>query len=406
MFKALILILIAFGFCFDLYTSWLSEQWRKNHPLPDNVADVYDEAEYARWEKYSAEKKRVSLCGSFISAVLLAGMFAFNGFAALSRALSSGEYANSVQLVLVWTLISTLVSLPFGYVDQMKIEQKYGFNRTNLFTFILDEVKEFVVGAGLLCTVVCASIACWHALGGYFILAVYLFIAVLMLVISTFSLTFMKLFNKFRPLEEGSLRSRLEELFTRNGYKIRNIYVMDASKRTTKANAFCAGLGKYKEIALYDNLVDNFSEDEILAVFAHELTHFKHNDTRILTLLNLIRFLPAAMLIYLMAVNPQLLGELGFDGVHFGMILITVMEAAFMPIMTILSVPINAISRRCERRADAYAARIGLGEAMVSALKKLARGNFSNLNPHPLNVKLSYSHPPISERVRLMQGKG
>ncbi len=189
------------------------------------------------------------------------------------------------------------------------------------------------------------------------------------------------------------------DLFEKNGYQLKNIYVMDASRRTTKADAFCAGLGRFKEIALYDNLVNNFTEDEILAVFAHELTHFKHSDTRVSTLLELVEFLPFMLLLLLLATSPAPLAQLGFDSVHFGMIFIVLFEALLMPLMRLMGIPMNANSRRMERRADAYAAKIGLGEAMVGALKKLARLNFANLNPHPVHVLLEYSHPPIAERI-------
>ncbi|MBQ7519353.1 MAG: M48 family metallopeptidase, partial [Clostridia bacterium] len=377
MFKALVILCILLGYAYDFATAWLDDRWEKKHALPESVRDIYDEKEYQRWKQYSAEKKKLRLVSGLINLAVLLGMFLLDGFAALSRLLPAGEYANALTLMTVWMVITELLDLPFSYYNQMKIEEKYGFNRSSKKTFFLDALKNYVISTGLFCGLIAVAIACHKAFGSAFFLVVYAALAVFMLAVNTFSLTFMKIFNKFDPLPEGTLRDRLTAMFTQNGYQLKNIWVMNASKRTTKANAFCAGLGKYKEIALYDNLVDNFTEDEILAVFAHELTHFKHNDTRVLTILNLIQFLPAALLIYLMAVNPQPLGQLGFEGVHFGMILITVMEAALMPIMTILSVPINAISRRCERRADAYAARIDLGEAMVSALKKLARGNFS-----------------------------
>ena len=400
MFKALILILIAFGFLFDLITSCLDSSWRKTHPLPRNVTDVYDPAQYDTWQRYSAEKKRLSLMGSFVSAALAFVFYALDLFAHISKSiLPAGEYASSIMLVLFWTLLTSLVGLPFGYVSQMKIEEKYGFNRSTHATFLVDFVKETVIGAGLMCGLTAACVAFYHAFGPWFILAIYLLIAAFSIVVSTFSLTFMKLFNKFEPLQEGSLRSRLTAMFEKSGYRLKNIYVMNASKRTTKANAFCAGLGRYKEIALYDNLVNHFTDDEILAVFAHELTHFRHSDTRHMTVLNLIRFLPAAVLFFLMAENPALLHQLGFDALHFGIILITLAEALLGPVMTLADIPVHAVSRAHERRADTWAAGEGLGQALVSALKKLARGNFANLNPHPVNVALSYTHPPISERV-------
>ena len=295
--------------------------------------------------------------------------------------------------------------MPFSYINDMKIEEKYGFNRSTKKTFFGDWVKNLILSLILMCGLTAVAIACYHAMGNAFFLVVYGALVAVMLVVSTFSLAFMKIFNKFEPLEEGELRSRLTSMFEENGYKLKNIYVMNASKRTTKANAFCAGLGKFKEIALYDNLVNEFSEDEILAVFAHELTHFKHSDTRHQTLLSLLRFLPVALLILLLAAVPACMTQLGFDKLNFGMVILTVFEAVATPVMLLSGIPINAFSRFCERRADSYPVTLGLGEALVSALKKLARKNFSDLNPDPLHVKLEYSHPPIAERIQLIRGK-
>ena len=398
MFKMLVILCILLGFGFDVLTEWLDARQEKR-PMKACVRDIYDEKEYSRWQQYSHEKKRLSLLSSGVSAAVLTVLFAINAFAWLSARLPRNEYANSLLLFCIWTAFSAVMGLPFHYINQMKIEEKYGFNRTTLKTFLMDEVKNTLVSLVLFGALLAASIACWHGLGNAFFLAVYGILALIMLGISTFSLTFMKLFNKFAPLEEGSLRTRLEALFRENGFQLKNIYVMNASQRTTKANAFCTGLGKFKEIALYDTLVNNFTEDEIIAVFAHELTHFRHGDTRHMTALNILGFLPAMLLVWLLAADPAPLRQLGFDQVNFGMIYITLFEAVLGPIMLLMQAPMAAFSRWQERRADAYPAAIGLAAPMESALKKLARQNFANLNPHPLNVKLLYDHPPIAERI-------
>ena len=402
MFKALVIFCAALGFTLDVLREWLDARWQRT-PIPESVRDVYDAQEYARWQRYSREKKRLSLLGSAVSTAVLIAVFATDALAWVCELLPQGEYPQALLLFVVWMLFSSLIEIPFHYIDQMKIEEKYGFNRSTMATFVLDEIKGFIISTGLFCALLAVSIACWHTMGGAFFLAVYAALALFMLVFSTCSLTFMKLFNKFTPLEEGSLRERLETMFAQNGYRLKNIYVMNASKRTAKANAFCAGLGKFKEIALYDTMIESFTEDEIVAVFAHELTHFKHSDTRVLTVLNVLRFLPAMLLIWLLATQPALLAQMGFDRLNFGMVFIVLFSALLSPVMTVMQLPFCAISCRMERRADAYPASIGLGEAMVSALKKTARLNFSNLNPHPLNVKLFYSHPPIAERIRRIQ---
>ena len=260
MFKALVIFCILLGVCFEAFTEWLDARQQKR-PMAECVRDIYDAQEYQRWQQYSQEKKRLSLLGSAVNAAVLIVLFLVNAFAWVSARLPQNEYANSLLLFVLWMVCSLVLGLPFHYIDQMKIEEKYGFNRTTRKTFVLDEVKNTLVSTVIFGGLLAASIALWHALGNAFFLAVYAVLAVILLVISTFSLTFQKLFNKFTPLEEGPLRARLEALFHQNGYQIKNIYVMNASQRTTKANAFCTGLGKFKEIALYDTLVNNFTED-------------------------------------------------------------------------------------------------------------------------------------------------
>lgn len=405
MFKALVILCILLGYAYDFATAWLDDRWEKKHALPESVRDIYDEKEYQRWKQYSAEKKKLRLVSGLINLAVLLGMFLLDGFAALSRLLPAGEYANALTLMTVWMVITELLDLPFSYYNQMKIEEKYGFNRSSKKTFFLDAIKNYVISTGLFCGLIAVAISCHKAFGSAFFLVVYAALAVFMLAVNTFSLTFMKIFNKFDPLPEGTLRDRLTAMFTQNGYQLKNIWVMNASKRTTKANAFCAGLGKFKEIALYDNLVNDFDEDEIIAVFAHELTHFKHNDTRHLAALNLLQFLPVVLLLLWVATDPACMTQMGFDSLNFGMVFIVLFQAVLFPVMTLIQIPMSAFSRMQERRADGYPATVGLGDALIRALKKLARLNFANLNPHPLNVKLSYDHPPIAERIRLIRQK-
>ena len=403
--KIFVLVAILFGFFWEAAMVWLDARWQRTHALPECVRDVYDETEYKRWRQYDTEKTHLMLVANAVQTIVLIVLFVTNAFAGWSKILPENEYANALLLLASWTFFSGLISMPFSYINDMKIEEKYGFNRSTKKTFFGDWVKNLILSLILMCGLTAVAIACYHAMGNAFFLVVYGVLVAVMLVVSTFSLAFMKIFNKFEPLEEGELRSRLTSMFEENGYKLKNIYVMNASKRTTKANAFCAGLGKFKEIALYDNLVNEFSEDEILAVFAHELTHFKHSDTRHQTLLSLLRFLPVALLILLLAAVPACMTQLGFDKLNFGMVILTVFEAVATPVMLLSGIPINAFSRFCERRADSYPATLGLGEALVSALKKLARKNFSDLNPDPLHVKLEYSHPPIAERIQLIRSK-
>ncbi len=402
MFKIFLLILLVLQFIFECLMRRLSRSQRKL-PLPENVQDVYDADTYKRWTTYSDEKDHISFIHTCMMFVITFCLFAFNIFAWISVRLPQNEYANSLGLLAVCILVSEILELPFDYIEQMKIEEKYGFNRTTAKTFWLDQVKDLVISTILMLGLTALCILFWHLWGTAFFIAVYILIAIFSLVISTFSLTFQKIFNKFVPLEEGSLRSRLEKLFADAGYQIKNIYVMDASRRTAKVNAFCTGLGKFKEIALYDNLLKNYTEDEIVSVFSHELTHYKNKDTLTFTLLQLISDIPLVLLMLLLVKNPACLASLGFTSINFAAIFIVLSYALLEPINMLLMIPLCAYSRKCEYRADASTVQAGLGEAMISTLKKLARDNFSDLNPHPLIVKLTYTHPTISQRISAIQ---
>ena len=209
---------------------------------------------------------------------------------------------------------------------------------------------------------------------------------------------FSRIGNKFTPLEEGELKTSLEALLTRHGYKVKAIEVMDASRRTTKLNAYFTGFGRMKTIVLYDNLINAMTTEEICAVFSHELGHGLHKDVLKMQIMNFGNLLLMAVVAWLAVDNPQLHEAFGFDGVNygFGMILAGIGLGLTTPLSSMV---MNAYSRYAEFRADRQAVQEGYGEAMVQGLKKLARENFSHLAPSPVNVVLEYSHLPLSQRI-------
>ena len=280
----------------------------------------------------------------------------------------------------------------------MRVEEQYGFNRTTKKTFIADQVKQALIGFILMTTILSLYILFYQMLGLLGFILLFVALAVIITLISTFSLQLSKLFNKYEPLPEGELRTGLEAMFEKHGYHLRHIYVMDASKRTSKVNAFCTGLGKNKEIALFDNLVSNYSADEITAVFAHELAHFHYRDTLMLSLTNLVTFLPMVALLLIMTAVPAFSQAFGFAKTHYGMVFLLMgplMQAALIPVR----IPVMKFMRACEYRADAFAAQNGYAEGLISALKRLSQDNLADLNPHPLIVAVEHSHPPLSQRI-------
>ncbi len=213
---------------------------------------------------------------------------------------------------------------------------------------------------------------------------------------------FSRIGNTFTPLEEGELRDRLQALLTSHGYTVRAIEVMDASRRTTKQNAYFTGFGKMKTIVLYDNLVVAMTPDEICAVFAHELGHGLHKDTTKLQILNMANFVLIALAAWFFSATEAFHTLFGFDGVNYGFtfILIGVALTVIQPFTGILT---NALSRRFEFSADRQAVKEGYGQAMIPALKKLAKDNFAHLAPSKLHVVLEYSHPPIDRRIAAIE---
>ena len=399
MYKIIILAVMGFNLTYDLTMRILAVR-QKKLPLPENVRDIYDETEYSRWREYSAEKSRAGLVSTLADFVLGLFLFGTNVFSTVYGVLPGGEYAKSILLMLVYALFLTLWSIPYEYYVTMKIEGKYGFNKTSRKTFVTDTITNFLVNSVVNIALMCFAMFMFEKMGARFFLALFAVVAAFMIAVNMLAMTFMRLFNKFTPLPDGSLRDRLVTMFRDAGYELSDIRVMDASKRTTKVNAFCTGLGKFKKIALYDNLVENYTEEEIAAVFAHELAHFKHRDTAKMTAYNLLMMAALTAMIAAFALIPQISIEYGFTDVNFAFAIAALSGVLLNPVMTILQIPAAFFRRRYEYRADRLAAELGYGDAMVSVLKKLTRDNFADLNPHPVIVALEHNHPTISARIK------
>lgn len=396
--RIILTALIALTLVYEIILTALASGQKKK-PLPENVRDVYDADEYARWREYSLEKSRLSLIEKIFDTAVLLGLYGTTVFSGVYAILPGGDYVKSALLMLAYTAFLTVLTIPFDYIREMKIEEKYGFNRSTKKTFASDEIKGFLVNALLNIGLVLLALLMYRTFGAGFFGFLYAVIAVFMIGITMFSTTFMKLYNKFTPLEEGELRDILTKMFADAGYELSDIYVMDASARTTKANAFCSGLGKQKKIVLYDNLVNNYTTGEIAAVFAHELGHYRHRDTLKLTGYSLFMMAVVTALIAAFVLVPDISLDYGFSEPSVVFAVIALMGVVMEPVMNLLAIPSNLISRKFEYRADREAVEAGYGEDMITALKKLNRDSLSNLNPHPLLVFLEHNHPTLSQRI-------
>lgn len=396
--KISVMILAALG---SLYTIFLNVVRRRsaNNPTPANVADVYDAETYAKWKEYGAEHSRVELIFSILTGVITLAMLFTNVYAAFASLFGASVFAQLLAVVILETVVGFVVDIPRSYIAIMVIEQKYGFNRSSMKTFVADKIRSGILGFALSLALAWLMAVTHSWVGDYLIL---LFAGVMfgvsMLITFLYPL-FSRIGNKFVPLEDGELKDRLMELLTKHGYRVKAIEVMDASRRTTKLDAYFTGFGKMKTIVLYDNLLNAMTPDEICAVFAHELGHGLHKDVQKMQILNIGYYLLIGVLVWLTVRDPLWCESFGFAGVNYGFayVLVGIGLGVLQPLIGLLS---NAVSRRAEYRADRQAVKEGYGEAMITAFKKLARDNFAHLSPSPINVVLEYSHPPMDRRIQ------
>ncbi len=402
-YKYLALGIMALVFVYETILHYLETRSAKRE-IPENVADVYDREEYQRWLNYDGEVNRLSLFRHFVSSTFSFVLIGFDVYAGVVNLLGiKNMYLAAVVVLLADTLIAELWSIPFSYIRNMGIEQKYGFNRMTMKTFVLDEVKNVCISSVLLGGLIVLLTLIHQTLGNWMLIIFSVIVIALILVINCLSPVFTRIFNKLESLEEGDLRTRLMELLTSNDCEVHDIYITDGSRRSTKANAYFGGLGKLKTIVLYDTLVQQMTEDEILAVFAHEMGHNKHKDVLKLMGESILNIVLWVILLWGIVSVEGIYGSFGFDGVNYGfafVLLANVCLSVLNPVLTLLRV---GSSRKKEYAADRFAAEQGYGEALISALKKLTKNNFACLNPHPIIVKLTYSHPTVSQRVEALE---
>ena len=373
-----------------------------NNPTPENLADVYDAETYTRWKRYSAEHSGLSILSGIVGCAVSVLMLVTNVYSAFASIFGAGWFWQLFSVILLESVVGTVVGALFSYIGTMKIEEKYGFNRSTMKTFVIDKIRGFIIEMLLSVGIVVLLRAVHVWLGDWMILLFAVAIFLVTLVISFLYPILSRIGNKFTPLEDGELRDRLLELLTKHGYTVKAIEVMDASRRTTKLNAYFTGFGKMKTIVLYDNLINAMTTDEICSVFAHELGHGLNRDVLKGQIMNFGNLLVMSLIVWGAVSVPALYTAFGFGEVNYGFAYI-LLSAGLGLVQPLTSLVMNARSRKAEYRADEQAVKEGYGEAMVSALKKLARENFAHLAPSKINVVLEYSHPPLGERINAIQ---
>lgn len=399
--KLLIILVALLGLAYSFLLKAVELGSAKN-PTPANVADVYDEETYEKWRRYNAEHSRLSIIFGIISAVATIALLVFNVYAAFAGLFPAGTFWQLFAVILLEVLVSFIIGIPESYISIMVIEEKYGFNRSTVKTFAVDQIRNLLLSLAM-SLFLAGLVAVAHIwLGNYMAILCIIVLVLFVIGMSFLSPILSRIGNKFVPLEEGELRASLENLLTSHGYQVRAIEVMDASRRTTKLNAYFTGMGKMKTIVLYDNLVAAMTPEEICAVFSHELGHGLHKDVTKLQVVNTLNFVLIALAAWLFASADGFYTAFGFEGLNYGFtyILLGIGMAVIQPFTSLIT---NGMSRKFEYAADRQAVEEGYGEAMIPALKKLAKDNFANLAPSPLYVFLEYSHPPIDQRIEAIE---
>lgn len=406
-FSIIILATLAIDFTLNLVADFFNMK-SLDKGLPDEFRDVYDEQTYDKSQEYTKTRTRFGIISSIFNlAVLLVFWFA-GGFNWLD------EMVRSWELGLIWTglvyiglllLGRSILTLPFSLYSTFVIEEKFGFNKTTPKTFVLDMLKGLGVGIVLGGPLLAGILAFFTFVDQYAWLYAWAAVTAFTLFVQFIAPTWiMPIFNKFEPLEEGELRNKIREYADKVNFALEGIYVIDGSKRSSKSNAFFTGFGKNKRIALYDTLIENHTDDELVAVLAHEIGHYKRKHI----IKNMgISILQTGIMFLLLSIflNSQGLYEAFYmeqASVYTGLIFFGLLYA---PIEMILSLFMQRLSRKYEFEADEFASTTFRKEPMVATLKKLSKDNLSNLTPHPFYVSLNYSHPPVLQRIKAIRGK-
>ncbi len=397
----IIVVFVVFSFLMEAFLEYLNSTKRSTQ-LPDELKNVYDEDKYRKSIEYEKIKQRHALWQGFFSLILVLGMLLLGGFALvdqLSREISSNPVIIALIFFAIIIFATDILQIPFDWYSTFIIEEKFGFNRSTPMIFITDRIKgwllSILIGGTLL------GLITWfyyQTTIWFWVYALVLITAFMVFMNLFYSTLIVPLFNKQTPLEDGELRDSISLMSKKAGFRLDNIFVIDGSKRSTKANAYFAGLGRKKRIVLFDTLITDLSVPEIVGVLAHEIGHYKK---RHIILGMLVSFLTTAFSLYLLSVlvsNPQLSRALGSEQASFHMGLIA-FGILYSPVSAILGLVNNWISRKNEYQADSFAAEHHPREYLAEALKKLSVKNLSNLQPHPLYVFIHYSHPPLLKRL-------
>ena len=371
--------------------------------IPEEVSDVYDPKEYKKSQSYKKTNHRFGIVTSLFSIVLTISFFFLDGFSLVDH-FARVYSENSIVITLIFFGIiligSDLLTTPFSYYKTFVIEQKFGFNKTSKKTFFIDKLKGLLMSI-LIGGFILALITWFYEFAGaYFWLYAWGLVTLFSLFMNMFySKIIVPLFNKQTALEEGDLKDAITKYANSVGFTLNNIFVINGSKRSTKANAYFSGFGNQKRITLYDTLINDLTINEIVAVLAHEVGHYKRKHI-IFNLIASILLTGLSLFLLSLFIQTPILSKalsVSIPSFHIGLIAFGIL---YSPISEITGIFMNYMSRKFEYQADNYAKETFASEPLISSLKKLSKNSLSNLTPHFLYVFIHYSHPTLFERIK------
>jgi len=401
-FIAIIVILIL-NLLLSVALEWLNLRSSRQE-IPKILSDIYDPENYGKQQNYKKETTKLSIIESIIGTTLLLLFFYYKGFGIIQEQVSNLASNSILQTLLFFGaigLLSLIISIPFSYYSNFVVEEKYGFNKSTLKIFVTDILKSIAISitlGGILVSLITWVFINYQSIFWLLTLGIILIFSLIMNAL--YSTIILPIFNKKKPLEDGELREKVVQFATNIGFSINNIYIIDGSKRSSKANAFFTGFGKKKSVFLYDTLQNKLTDDEIVAVIAHEIGHYKNHHIWINITTGLVQ---SAVFLYAfnyIANNPVFTQVMGFNSETSVFQLSALCFALLLePIQMILGILSNKMSRSMEYQADRFASKHGMGNLLISSLKKLSSMNYSNLTPNAIYVAFHYSHPTLLDRV-------
>jgi STE24 endopeptidase len=401
----IILAIIIAGFVFDQFINYLNTTTRSNS-LPETLKGFYDESTYSLQQDYERENYRFGIVSDVLSFLAILAMLLLGGFAwidGLVRTITDSAILLAIFFFGIIAIASDLLSIPLEVYHTFVIEERFGFNKTTPKTFVIDKLKGWllatIIGGGILSLI----IFIYEKSGSWFWVLAWISISVFTLFISYFYTTLLvPIFNKLKPLPAGKLRDAIEQVAKQADFNLKDISIMDGSKRSTRGNAYFSGFGRKKSIVLFDTLVNEHSVDELAAVLAHEIGHYKKKHVLKGLISGIVQTGVLLFLLSLLLKSPIPAFALGASVPSFHMSVIA-FGILYSPLSMILGIMFNSVSRKHEYEADRFAVSLSKRGALQEALKRLSVKNLSNLTPHPWYVFIHYSHPALLQRLAAIE---